>query len=209
MALLPEIHKLDADGDLRLAKLQLDRFSLIAAGRQAVAAADDASPLHATNAAGTFVYHDGVAALRAENLGNGWTMFRRDGLEGIMNDDLKARVLFQSVDRCCTDENPKPRSPKGIGSERISANNLFAHVGLDLPLSAVTGIEGWRTYYLMVDPFGGIELALPIVEEKKFIAFVERIFLADAAEEDLSISLTDQTVEDEIDVVVSRKLAEQ
>src|SRR4051795_6515524 len=77
----------------------------------AISASADATPFHPANAAGTFAYHYGTFGLRKEYVGKEWRLERQEGVEAIVNDALKVRVVFANVDIACDDElKPKPRS---------------------------------------------------------------------------------------------------
>ncbi|NYD84175.1 hypothetical protein [Brucella intermedia] len=192
--------------DAHLTKLELERDRLIAAGHHALAAAATASPLHPSNAAGMFSYMDGVKGLRAENLGGNWEVFQLEGVEGIKNDVLKVRVLYANVNQACGIDHPKARSRKGAGSERIACGDLFEASGIELPVSVITFSGDYRTYYLMVDPRGAMELSLPIVRNGQFMKCVERVFLIEGGDLDKPHHELDVPTNDsDLDVVISRK----
>jgi hypothetical protein len=169
----------------RLAELQLDKDKLLNVRTTAVAAAADATPFHAANAAGTFSYHYGTWALRNECVGGNWRMDRPNGIEAIRNDVIKVKVVFGNVDVACDDEHePKARSTKGSGAERLCiGNDLF---GGELPrfaaVSDAAEDDGWLTYYLMVAPEGAAELSRPVVKNGTFKAFPERLYLSDGSD---------------------------
>src|SRR6266446_2362359 len=80
-----------------------------------------------------------------------WRLDRSDGVEAIVNDALKIRVVFANVDIACNDElKPKPGSRKGAGAERVCVGNLFD----SLPEFAPRQPDGWKTFYITVDPRG-------------------------------------------------------
>lgn len=179
---------------------------MIAAGHHALASAATASPLHPSNAAGMFSYMDGVKGLRAENLEGNWDIFCEEGVEGIKNEYLKIRVLFANVHQACGKEHPKARSRKGAGSERIACGDLFEASGIELPISTVKFSGDYRTYYLMVDPRGAMELSLPIVRNGQFLKCVERVFLIEGGDLENTIKgLEEPSNEPDLDVIISRK----
>lgn len=194
------------EGDTHLAKLELERSRLIAAGHHALASRASASPLHPSNAAGYFSYADGVKGLRAENMGENWRFFRSEGVEGICNEELKLRVLFANVHEACGGVSPQARSRKGAGSERVACGDMFDAAGVDLPISVVKFHGDYKTYYLMVDQCGAMELSLPIVKGGNFLRCVERIFLIDANDLDEIDFSDDEAADDsDLDIVVTRK----
>lgn len=193
-------------GDLYLARLELEREKLIAAGHHALAAAATASPLHPSNAAGMFAYMDGVKGLRAENLGGNWEIFSEEGVEGIRNDVLKLRVLFVNVNQACRKADPKARSRKGAGSERVACGDMFEAAGIDLPISVVKFYGDHKTYYLMVDQFGAMELSLPVVKNGQFLRCIDRVFLIEGGDLDaVDFGINEPTNDPDLDIVVSRK----
>jgi hypothetical protein len=194
------------EGDTRLAKLELERDGLIAAGHHALASRASASPLHPSNAAGYFSYADGVKGLRAENMGGNWQFFRSEGVEGICNESLKLRVLFANVLEACGEVGPQARSRKGAGSERVACGDMFDAAGVDLPVSVVKFHGDYKTYYLMVDQYGAMELSLPIVKGGNFLRCVERIFLIDGNDVDeINFDIDDGPNDAEMDIVVTKK----
>lgn len=194
------------EADSHLTRFELEREKLIAAGHHALASSATASPLHPSNAAGMFSYMDGVKGLRAENLGGNWEIFKKDGVEGIKNKALKIRVLYANVNHACGIISPKARSRKGAGSERIACGNLFELAGVDLPLTRVKFSGDYKTYYLMVDPNGAMELSLPIVKNGQFLKCAERVFLIDGGDLDKTTQEFDEPAnETDLDVIISRK----
>jgi len=140
----------------------------------AISASADATSFHPANAAGAFEYHYGTFAVRNEYVGKIWRLERPDGVEAIVNEALKVRVVFANVDIACNDDlKPKPRSRKGAGAERVCVGNLFG----SLPEFAPRQADGWATFYLMVDEGGAAELTRPVVKNNTFTAYIERNYL--------------------------------
>ncbi|MEX1661383.1 hypothetical protein AB4874_06925 [Thioclava sp. 15-R06ZXC-3] len=195
------------EGDLRLSELGLERHRLIAAGHHALAGRANASPLHPANTAGFFSYADGVKGLRAENMGANWQFFRSEGVEGICNEELNLRVLFANVHVACGPTDPQARSKKGAGSERVACGDMFEAAGVELPVSVVKFSGDYKTYYLMVDQNGAMELSLPIVKAGgNFLRCVERIFLIDGNDlDEIDFGLDEPAGESDLDFVVTRK----
>ncbi|WP_343314243.1 hypothetical protein AAIB41_03575 [Brucella sp. BE17] len=157
----------------RLSEMGLTREGLVRTVHAAVVERNNATDLHPSNAAGTFSYHHGVAAIRREFLGDLWKIDRQDGIESIKNDDLQIKISFSNVDEACGFNYPKPRSEKGAGAERAGGAMLFD----DLKSFAPIAKGGFSLFYLMVDDCGRAELTRPVIEKKTFTAAIERIFL--------------------------------
>ncbi len=197
----------DWEAKPRLKELRLDKDKLLIVRATAVGAAAEATPFHPANAAGTFSYQHGTFALRLENVGNhGWDSDRPNGVEAIKNDAIRVRVVFANVDVACNDEHePKARSGKGAGAQRLCAGNgLFG----DLPryTDDSPDDEGWITFYLMVAPDGAVELSRATVEHHQFKGFVERIYLSDGSDLGMEPEVGDDDVPaDEFDPQVARK----
>jgi hypothetical protein len=161
---------------VRLAELQLGSVAQLLKVRSvAISASADATAYHPANSAGTFAYHYGTFALRNEYVGKVWRLDRADGVEAIVNDALKIRVIFSNVDIASDDlMKPKPRSRKGAGAERVCVgNNLFG----SLPEFAPRQPDGWAIFYIMVDERGAAELTRPVVKNNTFTAYIERNYL--------------------------------
>src|SRR6266704_2583118 len=115
----------------RLVALQTSLEKLLRVRAVAIGAAADATPFHPANAAGTFSYQHGTFALRSEHVGHdGWEAERPNGVEVIKNSAIKVRIVFANVDVACDDSHePKARSEKGAGAERLCiGNGLFDHL---------------------------------------------------------------------------------
>ena len=192
----------------RLESLDLNKPRLLNVRTTAIGAAADATLYHPANAAGTFSYHQGVFALRNEFVGDVWKVDRTNGVETIRNDTKRVKIVFSNVDIACDDEHqPKPRSSKGSGTERLClGNDLFSGLPhyFSLPQS---GQNDWAIYYLMVASDGAVELSLPIVKGGTFKNFIERLYLSDGSDLDTvsKLSLDDKDIADDFDPKVARK----
>lgn len=191
------------DVDRRLAEFQLRREGLLQVRKIALAAAADATPFHPANAEGTLAYQHGTFALRNEFVGDDWKIHRPNGVEAIRNEKLKLSVVFTNVDVACSDQfDPKPRSHKGAGAERVCQANLFPW----LPSYAESPATGEATYYLMVAENGAAELTRVVVEGGTFVEYVERIYLSDGDDLELApVAQDDEEVADNFDPQVVRK----
>jgi hypothetical protein len=199
----------------RLRACGLDRDKLIEVARRAVYASRDCTPNHPANAPGTFSYQYGTQALRDLFVGKDWAVDRTDSIESIWNEERRIRVAYQNVDMACDlNRLPKPKSIKGEGSERVCKGNQLA-LFADLPLFARLPKAGDVTLYLMVSQDGldvRVELSRPVIENKKFATFIERIFLLREGEWEDGLlksksegAAADDFAADDFNVVVSRK----
>jgi hypothetical protein len=171
----------------RLGDFELTREQLLAIRDSARAAAEDASPLMPQNAPGTLAYIYGVGALRAQILDGEWAIDRTLGVEAVINHRLNIRIGYQNVDRSCDpDFPPMPRSEKGAGSARLCRLPLFDFYGVvlesdadRLPGDNVVDPHSANvvTYFVMVGEDGSLELSCPVIANKKYFDFVERIFI--------------------------------
>lgn len=197
----------DEDVDHRLAELGLTKAGLVRAVQVALAERNNATGLHPANAAGTFGYHHGVAAIRSEFIGKDWVIDRRDGIEAIHNDVLDIKVSFCNVDLACGKDHPKPRSDKGAGAERASGPTLWEHFGAgELKSHAPKPVKGPALFYLMVDQDGRAELTRPVIARRTFVAALERIFLIEEIEDDTTIMPLDtDDIADDFEPEIIRK----
>ncbi len=175
------------DVSRRLSDFELTIDQLLAVRDIARAASDDASPLMPLNAPGTLAYIHGVGALRDQILNGEWVVDRTLGVEAIINHRLGFRIGYQNVDRSC-DLNfpPMPRSEKGSGSARLCRLPLFDFYGVVLE-SDVDRVPSESaedphhdcvfTYFVMVGEDGSVELSCPVIANKKYSDFMERIFI--------------------------------
>lgn len=193
--------------DRRLAELGLTRNGLLKVRAVAITEARNATPNHCANAPGTFAYQHGSWALRHEFVGAGrdWVLERPNNVEAIWNEALKVRVVFSNVDIACQDDpgqEPKPRSDKGAGSERVCQGNLFG----DLPRYAPKQYSGEATFYLMVDANAAAELTRPVISGGTFSAYIERNYLSDGSDfaSEMPNFNTDDTIDD-FDPKVARR----
>ncbi|MGK8234590.1 hypothetical protein ACLGGT_10510 [Roseovarius sp. MS2] len=193
----------------------LSQTGLDAGGNVTRAERNNATDLHPANAAGTFSYHHGVAAIRREYLGGvhdrrkepDWVLDRQDGIEAIRNDALEVKVSFCNVDVACGKEHPKPRSDKGAGAERASGATLFEHAGADdLKPMVRLPVGGFALFYLMVDQQGRAELTRPVIARRTFVAAVERIFLIEDGEDEATVlPIETDGIADEFEPQIVRK----
>lgn len=143
----------------------------------------DCSPLMAANAPGSLAYHYGVLEMRVQFLGDHWELCREGGIEAIFNPKRNTKIVFQNVDVACSRvTNPKPRSEKGAGAERECQANLFEFYGVLAPTKVRVPQSGMAVHFIMVAEDGAVELSRPVVEDKKFTGFVNRVFVSDGSD---------------------------
>jgi hypothetical protein len=178
------IRKEPYDCDRRLGELKLDRPRLLKVRLIALTAGANTDLFHPANAAGTMQYQYGTWALRSEFIDKqNWKLDRPGGVEVIANEALKLYVAFVNVDVACVDDyDPKPRSRKGSGAARVCQHNLFG----DLPRFAVEIPRDWKSYYAMVAENGAAELSHCMVVNGTFTNYIERIYLSDGSDWELS-----------------------
>lgn len=175
------------DVSRRLADFGLNVDQMLAIRDSARAASDDASPLMPQNAPGTLAYIHGVGALRSQILDGEWVIDRTLGVEAVINHRLGIRIGYQNVDRSCDPIfPPMPRSEKGSGSARLCRLPLFDFFGVVLETDADRlpkddvkdpHIGQVTTYFVMVGEDGSVELSCPVIANKKYGGFVERILI--------------------------------
>ena len=181
------IQKLE-DALRRLADFDLNVDQILAIRDTARAASDDASPLMPQNAPGTLAYIHGVGTLRAQILGGEWVIDRTLGVVAVINHRLGLRIGYQNVDRACDALfPPMPRSEKGSGAERLCRLPLFDFYGVlletdadRLPSDDVKDPHSDQivTYFVMVGEDGSVELSCPVIANKRYSEFRERIFIS-------------------------------
>ncbi|WP_137178012.1 hypothetical protein [Roseomonas sp. AR75] len=192
------------DVEQRLEELELSRPKLLRVRDIAFAEAGNATPNHCVNAAGVFSYQHGTWALRDQFVGQLWRPDRLNGVESIKNSVTDIRVVYQNIDKALDDEyQPRPRSAKGGGSEKLCQPNLF---GTALPHYRKGDAQPQLVYYLMVDESGACELSCPIVKDSVFTEFVERIYLSDGADfGGQKLPLDEEDAVSDFDPIVARK----
>ncbi|KAB7613361.1 hypothetical protein F9L33_12220 [Amylibacter sp. SFDW26] len=194
----------------RLEELGVTAEQIISVGLVARARQNDASPLMPINAPGSLAYIFGVEEMRQQISGSDWYSERKYGVEAIVNRKSNIRIAYQNVDEACSITwKPKPRSAKGTGSENLCSPTLFEHAGVDAgPLTNVCS-DGLTTYYIMVGENGGIELSCPVISNKTFAAFIERIFVYIPSNEldEVANDNSDSPIED-FEISVSLKESE-
>ncbi|MFK5977766.1 MAG: hypothetical protein QM488_02635 [Rhizobiaceae bacterium] len=196
--------EIDVEG--RLADLELTTDQIISIGRVARSRHDDASPLMPMNAPGSLAYIYGVEEMRNQIIDADWVADREMGVEAVVNRRLGVRIAYQNVDKACSLHwKPHPRSAKGTGSENLCGPTLFEHAGVDPgPLTNIKR-DALATYYVMVAEDGSIELSRPIIQNKTFYDFHERIFVNNLSDPWEDAIDTDNSPVDDFDIEVSLK----
>ena len=168
-----------SDVNRRLADFGLFSEQILSIAETAHSRELDASPLMPVNAPGLLKYIYGVETLRSELLDDEeWSMARINGVEVVINRQLKVRIGYHNVDKACDPLfPPHPRSSKGKTSEKMSGPTLFEYYGVETGPVQELKENGMTTFYVMVGEDGSVELSNPIIEDGRYIAFAERIFV--------------------------------
>ena len=146
----------------------------------AVAARNEATPLHPANAPGTYSYLAGVAALRMVFLNvDGWQIARPKGVEAVENKNLGMTILFQNVDHACGLHDPNPISEKGDGvSDLVSGSSGYLFEEME---AEARNKENNSVWFFCVSVKGEeirAELSRPTeIKNGSFGIFAERIYL--------------------------------
>lgn len=167
------------DVDRRLDELGLDRRKLLNVAERAHWATLDVGAFHAANAAGTYAYQEGTLALREEFVGDDWSVERSESVEAIKHNETGVLVVYCNVDQARGLSQPKARSKKGSGSERVCKPNDNQRQLLPVVHFTAASTKATNVYYLMVDANGFAELSAPVIKDGEFSSYVERIFLYD------------------------------
>lgn len=170
----------------------------------------DTSPLMALNAPGTLAYHYGLLETRTQFMGVHWEISRKGGIEAVFNPEKNIKLGYQTVDLACEKTiGPKPRTEKGVGSERECAGNIFEYFGVVAPKLVQMPKDIVPVFYIMVDGRGAVEVSRPVIEDGKFTGFVVRAFVSDGSdmgEQDITPVADLDVPIDDFDVpVISRK----
>ncbi len=193
----------------RLDALDLSTSDLSEIRDIAIGSAAEATDFHPTNSPGLLSYIHGTWALRDKYVGENWARYSQRGIEGIYNTKHNLLIVFQNVDLACDKKRkPKPRSNKGTGSERAFAGNAPTLPFEDLPIQLKDEPleQSPVAYYLMVDNNGCAELTRPIIKNGTFIDYIERIFLPDSTDVDITSEPTSEADDFvDMDPVVKRK----
>ena len=189
----------------KLKAMDLDADKLIRVAAVAVGQANNVTRYFATNAWGALAYHFGIAELRSQFVGPVWSIDRSEGIESMVNEPKNLKVIYQNVDVAMGKSDPKPRSPKGAGSERACEGNQLGLLD-DLPVFLPKPTEPYQLWALMVDDAGNLELSRPIVKGGTFSVCIERIRIADADDwRGPDPTSADDDVADDFDVKVAFK----
>lgn len=107
----------DVARELEALGLSVEIVSQIA--EAAAAAKAEALPIDPISSPGTLAYIHGVRRIRRLLLPKGWRMARSGNVESTVHDKLGIQLLFQNVDRACSNDNPQAISKKGAGSRSL------------------------------------------------------------------------------------------
>jgi hypothetical protein len=184
------------------------RWGLLEAVRAAVAGRAGATDNDARSAAGYGAWNSPTRRLReVYREFKGWEKFEENGVEGILNHNLKLRIVVVSTDEgtCDLESSPRNRTPKGPARKsNIDLNNQMSLFGKSLPVIRA----GYQTLELCIFDDGNdvrAELSLPVgFEDKRFLQFAERIFLIDPGEW-IKIAIDSDENGDDIEPEVRRR----
>tara|TARA_R100001143_G_scaffold62552_1_gene66122 strand:- start:2719 stop:3351 length:633 start_codon:yes stop_codon:yes gene_type:complete len=177
---------------------------------EAVSARNEATPLHPANAAGTYSYMEGVAALRMVFIQKeGWEITRYKGVEAVANKELGVVIMFQNVDFACGVHDPNPASDKGDGVAELVDNPtgyLWPHMEEEAKAN-----ENRHAWFFCVSCNGDevkAELSRPrAIVKGNFGTFAERIFVIQDNDWSPIPDKASDDIEDtqEFDIPVSKK----
>lgn len=85
----------------------------------AAGAKAEALPIDPLSSPGTLAYIHGVRSIRRALLPKGWRVGRGGNVEATIHDQLGIQLLFQNVDRACSNKDPQAISKKGAGSRKL------------------------------------------------------------------------------------------
>lgn len=194
----------------KLERFGLTKADLIEVAMKAITAKNESVSIDPINAKGQLSYIFGTRAIRAALLSKGdWLVDRQDGIESVLNQKLKVRVIFQNVDKACSVFEPKAISGKGKGSKRMVENAtmpLFPE--LEKEFESQSNFEVW--YFCVSDNDDEIqaELSRPrSIEAGQFGRFLERIFVVGGNAFDVSNKLVSdhEETDDEFDFNITKK----
>ena len=195
-----------------LARIGLDKETVVAIARAAAAARAEALPIDPISAPGWFAYAYGVRHLRLRLLPlDGWRSSRADNVESAVNDELGIQLCFQNVDKACN-PNPEPHaiSRKGAAARRQVADGqgeLFAPPNNDSEDRYGCPPVVWVVCVEATDSSLKAEVSCPMsFHGSQFDGFHERIFVLNEDFSSLEMVNEDDASElDDLDVPVSRK----
>lgn len=194
-----KIFKEQPDVNSRLEQLQLDPKKLRAIRDRGLMAASYNDTLDdAPSSAGQAMYAECIKALR-ELLctpETSWEKYEIRNVCMIANEALQLRIAYSTVDIACNDG----KTPSAITDRGPVFSQMF--VGPDLfdqyPEHSLKNFTDnhYKTAVLMIDKNGAVELSFPIIENKNYVAFWERIYLSDGSDFDIFDRLDDSGDDD-------------
>jgi hypothetical protein len=175
-----QIFESTEDVDQKLSFFGVTKSDLQSIALEAATARNDSTPIHPINAAGTYSYLAGVAALRMVFLQKkGWRLCRPNNIEAVENADLNLTIVFQNVDLACGAVEPKPISGKGEGAKKLIENPtgyLWEYMSAEDKI-----LENRSVWFFCVSSDGDevrAELSRPgSIDGGQFGTFLERIYI--------------------------------
>ena len=188
------------DVDRRLAELgfgtrdDIQRIRDVACAR----AAEGASPFFPLNGPGTLAFQYGTRELRAHLHGLGWKLDDSFGTSGMQHADEPRLAFYQNVDVACDlPHDPRPRTRKGAGAERLDQDVLFDPEGI--PTAFDSEAAGREVWYVMVAENGAVEVTNAVVRKGWFAEIRERLFVEDGDGFDVVDPAGDLPADDAVD----------
>jgi hypothetical protein len=176
------IHKESRIVDRRLKQyFASDRYQWIEVVKAAVAARAGCTAHYPKASPGFYAWSGGMARMRQMFCREGYESSTQDGVETILNRELKVKIGFVSTDigTCNENASPRNRTIKGPTAERLTDLNnqldLFKREGgEEMP----TGIPLWQLCVFDNGTIVRAEISRPIVFLGGYwLEFAERIFL--------------------------------
>jgi hypothetical protein len=174
----------------------IPKTEYVSVAKQTVSARATADPLHPVGAAGTFMYHEGVLALRRLLITKGgWRPSTVSGVEATVNDNLGVQLWYQTVDQACDATPPQPLREKGSGAKSLlaTANRDLFPRSKSHPQPKGSPLDIWWFCLSFKNDRLSAELSKPhLAETDSSMMYEHRIFLIDETHKvDPEIDLTD------------------
>ncbi len=163
------------------------RWGLLEVVRAAVAGRAGSTGNDARAVAGFNAWSFPTRRLRELYRGHqGWDAFETNGVEGIINEEKKLKVIAVSTDEGTCDPDVSPRNRTRKGPATGSVIDLNSQLSLFGPQELAAQKNGFQTWEVCTFDDGNdvrAELSCPTVfDGGHFIKFDERIFLVDLGE---------------------------
>jgi hypothetical protein len=178
------IHDEPRECDRRLSQyFNSDREQWIEVVKAAVGARGACTDNNAKSAPGFYAWDSGITRMRQIFRKEGWEIGCEDGIEIIVNHDLKKKITVMNTDAGTADRlrSPRNRTIKGPAAEKVADLNDQIEMFKRREMSAPRSNENYATWYLCIFDNGAkvrAELSRPSkFSSGYFIKFSERIFI--------------------------------